>query len=334
MTLSFQSVQIWPPPWPFPLRPSLAAWAEPLVQPEIMEAAGLAAATLVLLAAAWWVRRLRWPLLAAAGLSAWFGAPGLGLLLVPAYPTSFHTSPTGFTAGSVARGQAVYVRHCQSCHGPEGRGDGPEASRQAVPPADLAAEHLWDHPDGDLFWWVSRGMVAVDGRPAMPGFADKLSDTERWEVIDFLHANAAGAELARTGLWPHGFMAPDMAATCGDGRRTSLSQLRGAPVHIVVEGADGVAQGGTSPTLVIGGGRPSASVCVVDDPAARQALAVTLGLSADDITGSQFLVSPEGWLLGHWYQGGAPAADSLVFVAETLRNVCLSSPARSHASHR
>ncbi|KIM00177.1 Cytochrome c family protein [Paramagnetospirillum magnetotacticum MS-1] len=275
----------------------------------------------------------RWLAIATA-LILLAAAPGLDLLLVPATPTGFWPSPTGFTVQSVVRGEAVYARHCRNCHGAEGRGDGPEASRLAVPPADLTAEHLWDHPDGDLFWWVSQGMTGVNGRSVMPGFADKLPEAERWEVIDFLHANAAAAEQARTGFWTHGFMVPDMMATCADGSRISLSGQRGKPIHIIVAGALGVAEGGTSPTFVIGGNSPSPSACMVGDPEARRALAITLGLNEDGIEGSQFLVSQEGWLLAHWHQGGAPAPDSLPFVAETLRNVCLTTTQNRHAPHR
>lgn len=311
----------WPPHWPFAWRPSLAAWAEPRLHDEIQAGAALALAALVLCLAAW---RWRWLILGAIAL-AYLASSRLDLLLVPATPTSFHASPTGFTAGSVVRGQDVYVRHCQGCHGIDGRGGGPEAPRQPVPPADLAADHLWEHPIGDLYWWVSRGMTGPDGRPSMPGFADRLTEAERWAVIDFLHANAAGAELARTGRWPHDFMAPDLTVRCADGGRTSLSALRGQPAHIIVEGVDGLAEGGDLPTILVGG-PPRTSGCAAEGAEARQALAVTLNLTPDDIAGSQFLVSPEGWLLGHWYQGGAPPPDTLAFVAETLRSICLTSP--------
>lgn len=331
LTSSFQLELSWLPLWPFPWRPGLAAWAELRLRDEILVGAVLAFAALVLAVAAWRVARLRWLALAAVP-AAFLAGSRLDLLLVPATPTSFHDSPTGFTAEAVARGQVLYARHCRECHGIDGHGDGPEASRQPVPSADLTADHLWDHPDGDLFWWVSEGMTGGDGRLVMPGFVGKMSEMERWSVVDFLHANAAGAELARTGRWPHGFMAPDMTAICGDGSRVSLSSLRGRPVHIIVEGVGGVAEGGATPTLLIGG-KARVSGCVVDDAAARQALAAILNLTPDDVIGSQFLVSPEGWLLAHWYQGGAPPPDSLPFVAETLRSICLSSKAGRYPGH-
>lgn len=253
----------WPPHWPFAWRPSLAAWAEPRLQDEIQAGAALALAALVLCLAAWRWRRLALGLVLAAVPLAYLSASRLDLLLVPATPTSFHASPTGFTAQSVVRGQEVYTRHCQGCHGIEGRGDGPEAPRQPVPPADLAADHLWEHPIGDLYWWVSRGMTGPDGRPSMPGFADRLTEADRWAVIDYLHANAAGAELARTGRWPHDFMAPDLTLHCADGGRTALSDLRGQPAHIIVEGVDGLAEGGDLPTILVGG-PPRTSGCAAE----------------------------------------------------------------------
>lgn len=34
-------------------------------------------------------------------------------------------------------GAVLFARHCASCHGPEGRGDGPAAAALSAPPADL-----------------------------------------------------------------------------------------------------------------------------------------------------------------------------------------------------
>ncbi len=34
-------------------------------------------------------------------------------------------------------GETLYLRHCASCHGPSGKGDGPLAASLTVPPADL-----------------------------------------------------------------------------------------------------------------------------------------------------------------------------------------------------
>jgi hypothetical protein len=73
-----------------------------------------------------------------------------------------------------------------------GKGDGPAAAGLTVRPADLTAPHLFAHTPGDLFWWVSNGR----GSGAMPGFAGIMSPADRWDVINFIRARAAGA-LAR-----------------------------------------------------------------------------------------------------------------------------------------
>ena len=41
--------------------------------------------------------------------------------------------------GDVSAGRSLYERHCLSCHGKAGRGDGPVSKALDVPPADLTA---------------------------------------------------------------------------------------------------------------------------------------------------------------------------------------------------
>jgi len=74
----------------------------------------------------------------------------------------------------------------------DGKGAGPAAASLTVRPADLTAPHLFAHTPGDLFWWVSNGR----GNGVMPGFAGIMSPADRWDVINFIRARAAGG-LAR-----------------------------------------------------------------------------------------------------------------------------------------
>ena len=160
----------------------------------------------------------------------------------------------------------------------------------------------------------------------MPGFADRLGSAEVWDLIDFVHANAAGAAMARGSQPPRPLPAPDFAATCGDGRRISLSQLRHRAVHVV-----GTADAATAPDLpaiALAPGQVPASgaACVADTPAAGQAFAVIAGLAPEDWTDGQFLIGPEGQLLAHWPMEAAPPAASLSGLVDTLRAICLSPP--------
>src|SRR5262249_21744869 len=148
-------------------------------------------------------RRLRWPALIVAVIIVAASVPHLDLLFVEAYPTSFFTSPTEFAATAIVHGARLFAANCTTCHGIDGRGDGPAAPSLPIHPADLTAEHFWAHSDGELFWYISHGFATPDGGVAMPGFAGTLSSEARWDLIDYLRAHNAGESMRTTGGWPH-----------------------------------------------------------------------------------------------------------------------------------
>jgi mono/diheme cytochrome c family protein len=176
------------PWWPFAWRPDFAVLADDDLRREVLDAVlALAVAGALLVLATLW-RRVRVLLLLAAMGVAWIALPHLGILLVPAEPTAFWESPAAATPSSVALGKAAYGQNCAWCHGEHLRGDGVGAKGLPIPPADLTAAHLWDHRDGQLFWWISDGMRGPDGGCVMPGFSS-LDERTRWALIDFIHAN-------------------------------------------------------------------------------------------------------------------------------------------------
>ena len=135
----------------------------------------------------WASQRRRLPLWAAPvglALFACGAALCLRVVLVDAYPTSYWANPEPSGSTVVQQGEALFRTHCASCHGSEGRGDGPAAAALAGPPADLTAEHVDDHTDGDIFWWLTYGMAGT----AMPGFDQDLSATQRWKLIRFVRS--------------------------------------------------------------------------------------------------------------------------------------------------
>ena len=58
-------------------------------------------------------------------------------LLAAAACTPGPTNVAGMVAPEVARGKALYDTHCATCHGADGKGDGPAAESLARRPADL-----------------------------------------------------------------------------------------------------------------------------------------------------------------------------------------------------
>jgi len=285
------------PIWPFPLRPSLTALAEPELRAEIVTSTVFCAlgALLVLGALAW--RRGRWPLLATGLGTLWFAAPHLAPLLVDAYPTSYFVSPTGFSAASILRGRQVFADNCVSCHGAEGRGDGPQGRGLPVPPADLTAGHLWEHSDGELFWWLTHGMDAPEGGLSMPGFAATLSEDDRWAAIDFIRANNAGHAFRAAGAWPPAMTAPDIPLACPDGHDLALSDLRGDIRIATLPGASAPLP--TAPpaaTLVPAVPQALAAGvdgrCAIAGPQAWDALAILFGVPPAALAGRQGVLRP------------------------------------------
>ena len=91
-------------------------------------------------------------------------------------------NPVPASAESVARGAYLYRINCVVCHGERGHGDGPVGRKFDPPPVDLNKAHTQDQADGQLFFTLTRGRVA------MPFYRDALSQHERWDVINYLRS--------------------------------------------------------------------------------------------------------------------------------------------------
>jgi copper transport protein len=91
------------------------------------------------------------------------------------------TNPSSDDPASIVRGSELYRTNCVSCHGVDGRGDGPLALTLSPPPADLA-QHIPLHPEGDTFIFIARGFPNT----AMPAWSDSLTDEEIWDVVNYL----------------------------------------------------------------------------------------------------------------------------------------------------
>ena len=88
------------------------------------------------------------------------------------------------TRASLALGGRIYRAQCAVCHGTDGYGNGPAAATLYPPPTDFvvhfASGHV--HTDGRLYYWITHGIAGT----AMPAFGDRLSETERWYVVNFI----------------------------------------------------------------------------------------------------------------------------------------------------
>ena len=163
---------------------------------------------------------------------------GLGVALPPltveAYPTTYRRSAVPYQAGSIADGRTIFATHCAACHGRTAEGDGPEATGLRRRPANLTEPHVGQHTAGDILWWLTHGIP----KSGMPGFGDRLSEAERWDVVNFLRAlSAAGRARKLTEVvepdrpW---LAAPDVTYAVGPGAPRSLKDFRGRRVVLLV----------------------------------------------------------------------------------------------------
>ena len=84
-------------------------------------------------------------------------------------------------AASVNVGKMLYTKHCKSCHGSMGLGDGPKASGMKTKIGSFKDAKFQAQTDGDIYY------QAIIGRDEMPAFDKKILDEEdRWAVVNFI----------------------------------------------------------------------------------------------------------------------------------------------------
>ncbi len=92
-------------------------------------------------------------------------------------------NPVPPTADSVAAGKTLFQNNCIVCHGIDGRGDGPSAASLSPSPTDFR-QHTPLHTDPQFFSFVANGYPGS----AMPAFRKAFSDTDIWNIVNFLRA--------------------------------------------------------------------------------------------------------------------------------------------------
>lgn len=82
---------------------------------------------------------------------------------------------------STGAGKTLYMKHCKSCHGAKGLGDGPKSKELDTSCGDFSTKEVADMTDGELFYKIK------EGRDDMPSFKKKITeDEEIWSIINFM----------------------------------------------------------------------------------------------------------------------------------------------------
>ncbi len=93
------------------------------------------------------------------------------------------TNPYADDASLIKVGKMMYSKHCKSCHGNKGLGDGPKASKLDTFPGDFSSAEFHAMSDGEMFF------KSIIGRDEMPNYEGKIPDVEdRWAVINYMRA--------------------------------------------------------------------------------------------------------------------------------------------------
>ena len=78
-------------------------------------------------------------------------------------------------------GKSLYSKHCKSCHGKEGYGDGPKADEQDGDLGDFSTAEFQAQTDGDLFYKTKFG------RDDMPNYEKKIpEDEDIWLIVNYM----------------------------------------------------------------------------------------------------------------------------------------------------
>ena len=90
-------------------------------------------------------------------------------------------SPLKSSPALLKTGKSLFTANCQKCHGPEGKGDGPDSNPQS-PAADLTDDFRTElNPEGVLYYKIWNG----HGND-MPGFKSKLTKEQVWTLVEYV----------------------------------------------------------------------------------------------------------------------------------------------------
>jgi mono/diheme cytochrome c family protein len=94
-------------------------------------------------------------------------------------------NPVAASPASLKEAKALYEKECSMCHGSKGDGKGEAAASLNKPATNFTdAAAMADETDGALFYKIS------EGRMPMLTFKGKLSEEQRWSLVNYIHTFA------------------------------------------------------------------------------------------------------------------------------------------------
>jgi mono/diheme cytochrome c family protein len=81
---------------------------------------------------------------------------------------------------SVSIGKSLYAKHCKTCHGKNGNGDGMSSKTLNADPSDLTLDDIDVQKDGEVYYNI------VTGREEMPAFESLIEEEDIWHLINYI----------------------------------------------------------------------------------------------------------------------------------------------------
>ena len=91
----------------------------------------------------------------------------------------------------IKEGRKVYESMCWSCHGLEGKGNGPASIAINPKPADHTSEKVQLQKDGNLYWKISTG------RGPMQPYGKTLSSKQRWALVSYIRQLGTSSNITQ-----------------------------------------------------------------------------------------------------------------------------------------
>lgn len=99
------------------------------------------------------------------------------------------TDPTW--AQNQSEGKKLYLNYCSSCHGDNGKGDGPAAQSLPVKPANHTAGAAMNQlTDKFLMEIISKGGSAVGKSPMMPAWGGQFKENQLRDILAYVRSIA------------------------------------------------------------------------------------------------------------------------------------------------
>lgn len=78
-------------------------------------------------------------------------------------------------------GKDLFAKHCKSCHGAKGLGDGPKSASLKTLIPSFADKKFKAQVDGEIYY------QSIVGREEMPNFEKKIIDeADRWALVNYI----------------------------------------------------------------------------------------------------------------------------------------------------